>query len=102
MTVHGSYSADGTTGIGVALADIRAEKVQFIPHGTGLLFPRVGGFENQSLEESAVPVKTTKKRDRLPTSAIETVRQDPCGHDETVTGIPPQRISLFRHRAGSW
>ncbi|MBO6510711.1 MAG: hypothetical protein JJ979_19875 [Roseibium sp.] len=50
MTVHGSYSADGTTGIGVALADIRAEKVQFIPHGTGLLFPRVGGFENQSLK----------------------------------------------------
>lgn len=101
VTVHGSYSAGGTTGIGVARTGKRADTVQCIPHGTVLLFPRGGGFEIQTLEgRAAVPVKTTIKGDRFPTSATETVRHDRQGHEETAVGNPLRRMSKVRHRAG--
>ncbi len=103
VTVHGSYSAGGTTGIGVARTGKRAEKVQFIPHGTDLLFPRGGGFEIQSLEgRAAVPFKTTMKVNRFPTSATVTARNDRYGRDETALGNRLPRMSKVRHHACSW
>lgn len=102
MTVHGRYSAGGTTGIDVARTGRRADTVQCIPHGKVLLFPRGGGFEIQSLEgRAAVPVKTTKKGIRFPTSATDAVRHDRGGHEETALGNPLQRMSYLRHRASS-